>query len=162
MVYLTKIDASRNMARFYALDLQPTCLAAGRWLRRWGRIGQAGKVRSALHEKREGAAAALERELRRCKRLYGAGKLRGVVGIGTGEPGIFGIGEVIKGLKAIGPLARNEHHRLAVVHDLIRRQQGRPVNCWLVLVLPWPNLKSWFEVLLVWNSTVVCPSISDT
>ena len=40
--------------------------------------------------------------------------------------------------------------------------KARPVNCWLVLVLLWPNLKSGLEVLLVWNSTVVCPSIEDT
>ncbi len=38
---------------------------------------------------------------------------RGVVGIEAGEPGIFGIGEVIEGLKAIGPLARDEGVRVA-------------------------------------------------
>ncbi len=68
MIYLTKIDAARNMARFYSLDLQPDLFGGWALVRRWGRIGWPGQVRSALHEKREGAAAALERELRRRKR----------------------------------------------------------------------------------------------
>ena len=68
MVYLTKIDAARNMARFYALDLQPDLFGGWALVRRWGRIGRGGQVRSVLHEKQEGAAAALERELRRRKR----------------------------------------------------------------------------------------------
>ena len=73
MVYLTKIDAARNMARFYSLDLQPDLFGGWALVRRWGRIGGPGQVRSALHEKREGAAAALERELRRrTRRGYAA------------------------------------------------------------------------------------------
>jgi predicted DNA-binding WGR domain protein len=92
VVYLTKIDAARNMARFYSLDLQPDLFGGWALVRRWGRIGRGGQVRSALHEKREGAAAALERELR-----------RGVVGIEAGEPGIFGIGEVIGRFRPLLP-----------------------------------------------------------
>ena len=68
MVYLTKIDAARNMARFYFLDLQPDLFGGWALVRHWGRIGQRGQVRSALYKKQEGAAAALERELRRRKR----------------------------------------------------------------------------------------------
>jgi predicted DNA-binding WGR domain protein len=68
VVYLTKIDAARNMARFYALDLQPDLFGGWALVRRWGRIGQPGQVCSALYEKQEGATAALERELRRRKR----------------------------------------------------------------------------------------------
>ena len=68
MVYLTKIDAARNMARFYALDLQPDLFGGWAFVRRWGRIGQAGQIRSTLYEKQEGAAAAMDRELRRRKR----------------------------------------------------------------------------------------------
>ena len=37
MVYLTKIDASRNMARFYALDLQPDLFG---WLSAGQALGQ--------------------------------------------------------------------------------------------------------------------------
>ncbi len=68
MVYLTKIDAARNMARFYSLDLQPTLFDEWALVRQWGRIGQAGQLRSTLYKKRDDAAAALERELRRRKR----------------------------------------------------------------------------------------------
>ena len=68
MVYFTKIDAARHMARFYALDLQPDLFGGWALVRRWGRIGQAGQIRSTLYEKQEGAAVAMERELRRRKR----------------------------------------------------------------------------------------------
>jgi predicted DNA-binding WGR domain protein len=71
MVYLTKIDASRNMARFYALDLQPTLFGEWALVKEWGRIGRAGQSRSVVYAGQEAAATALERELeRRCKRLY--------------------------------------------------------------------------------------------
>jgi predicted DNA-binding WGR domain protein len=67
VVYLTKIDAACNMARFYSLDLQPTLFGEWALVKHWGRIGRGGQSRSNLFEKREGAAAALERELRRRK-----------------------------------------------------------------------------------------------
>ena len=71
MVYLTKIDASRNMARFYLLDLQPTLFGEWALVKEWGRIGQAGQRRIIVYAGQEAAALALERELkRRCKRLY--------------------------------------------------------------------------------------------
>ena len=71
MVYLTKIDASRNMARFYALDLQPTLFGEWALVKEWGRIGQAGQSRSVIYAEQKAAASALERELkRRFKRLY--------------------------------------------------------------------------------------------
>lgn len=73
MVYLTKIDASRNMVRFYALDLQPTLFGEWALVKEWGRIGQAGQSRSVSMPDKKPRQTALERELkRRCKRLYQA------------------------------------------------------------------------------------------
>ena len=71
MVHLTKIDASRNMARFYALDLQPTLFGEWALVKEWGRIGQAGQSRSVIYAEQEAATLALECELkRRFRRLY--------------------------------------------------------------------------------------------
>jgi len=42
-MYLTRIDPSRNMARFYAMTLQPTLFGEVALLRGWGRIGTAGQ-----------------------------------------------------------------------------------------------------------------------
>ena len=71
MIYLTKRDPEKNMARFYALDLQPTLFGGWAVVKEWGRIGRAGQGRSALYGERVQAEAMLGRELdRRIKRGY--------------------------------------------------------------------------------------------
>ena len=54
MIYLTKIDAARNLARFYSLDLQPDLFGGWALVRRWGRIGRG--ARSAAPSMRSGKA----------------------------------------------------------------------------------------------------------
>ncbi len=44
MIHLTRIDADRNMARFYAMTLQPTLFGEWALVREWGRIGSAGRI----------------------------------------------------------------------------------------------------------------------
>ena len=44
-VILTRSDTSRNMARFYSLDLQPDLFGGVVLIRNWGRIGTAGQER---------------------------------------------------------------------------------------------------------------------
>lgn len=44
-VRLTRHDPDRNMARFYALTLEPTLFGEVALLRTWGRIGTRGQVR---------------------------------------------------------------------------------------------------------------------
>jgi predicted DNA-binding WGR domain protein len=51
MIYLTKTDPARNMARFYVLDIQPTLFGEWALLKEWGRIGRAGQSRRALFPK---------------------------------------------------------------------------------------------------------------
>lgn len=71
MIYLTKRDPERNMARFYALDLQPTLFGGWAVVKEWGRIGRAGQGRSALYGEKDQAEAGLARELaRRIRRGY--------------------------------------------------------------------------------------------
>lgn len=43
-VYLRKVDPSRNMARFYHVDLAPNLFGEVTVLRSWGRIGTRGRA----------------------------------------------------------------------------------------------------------------------
>jgi len=43
-VYLRKVDATRNMARFYHVDLAPNLFGEISVVRSWGRIGTQGKM----------------------------------------------------------------------------------------------------------------------
>jgi predicted DNA-binding WGR domain protein len=42
MIHLRRIDPTRNMARFYAMAVQPTLFGEWALQREWGRIGSAG------------------------------------------------------------------------------------------------------------------------
>ena len=45
-VYLTRIDANQNMARYYRMTLQPTLFGEWSLIREWGRIGRGGQVKT--------------------------------------------------------------------------------------------------------------------
>ena len=66
--YLHRIDATRNMARFYSLSIQPTLFGGASLVRNWGRIGTNGQVKiETFDEPKEvnGAFTRLERAKRR-------------------------------------------------------------------------------------------------
>lgn len=65
---LRRIDPSRNMARFYALSLEPSLFGDVAMVRRWGRIGTHGRQAIELHPDVPSARAALERLLRAKRR----------------------------------------------------------------------------------------------
>lgn len=65
MIYLTKTDPGRNMARFYSLDIQPTLFGEWAVMKEWGRIGRRGQCRSALFVGLAEAEAAQAHELKR-------------------------------------------------------------------------------------------------
>jgi predicted DNA-binding WGR domain protein len=44
-IVLERIDAVRNLARYYVLSIEPTLFAKHTLIRRWGRIGSAGRER---------------------------------------------------------------------------------------------------------------------
>jgi predicted DNA-binding WGR domain protein len=69
-ITLRRIDATRNMHRYYRLDVQPDLF--GQWccIREWGRIGVAGQTRSLPYPTPEVAEAALEQQ-RRAKERKG-------------------------------------------------------------------------------------------
>lgn len=59
-VYLTRIDPTHNMARFYAMSLQATLFAECSLVREWGRIGRAGQTRTVVFPTEADALKAME------------------------------------------------------------------------------------------------------
>jgi predicted DNA-binding WGR domain protein len=43
--YLTRSDPSRNMNRFYRMDVQPDLFGGWTLWREWGRLGRGGRLR---------------------------------------------------------------------------------------------------------------------
>jgi predicted DNA-binding WGR domain protein len=69
-LYVERTDATKNMARYYAMSIEPTLFGEACLIRRWGRIG-AGGQRKVHHFTREEDAVALFLELLRRKRSRG-------------------------------------------------------------------------------------------
>jgi predicted DNA-binding WGR domain protein len=67
---MRKVDPSRNMARFYSLEVERDLFGRVILVRRWGRIGTAGKIRLDEH-KGEGEALAALQALQAAKRRKG-------------------------------------------------------------------------------------------
>ncbi|WP_025828785.1 WGR domain-containing protein [Acetobacter okinawensis] len=68
---VTRIDAARNTWRFYEMSVQHDLFGGAALIRRWGRIGTAGRLRLDLHTNEGAAANALACLLRRkIKRGY--------------------------------------------------------------------------------------------
>ncbi len=63
-----RIDATRNMARFYMLSLEPTLFGEIAVLRHWGRIGTRGRQVSSLHATTAEAETVLARQIARRRR----------------------------------------------------------------------------------------------
>ena len=57
--YLEKRDPTKNLARFYSLIVLPNLFGQWSLQREWGRIGQAGKVRTLHFPSQEDAMRAL-------------------------------------------------------------------------------------------------------
>jgi len=69
-IRLTRHDPDRNMARFYALTLEPTLFGEVALLRTWGRIGTRGQVMIKTFAEAN-AAGATRDKLERLKRRRG-------------------------------------------------------------------------------------------
>lgn len=68
--YLRRIDPSRNMARYYALSIQPTLFGGSSVVREWGRIGAWGQCKVELFDDVEHAERIRDR-IERSKRRRG-------------------------------------------------------------------------------------------
>ena len=64
-IHLRRIDAARNMRRFYELALQPTLFGDLSLVRAWGRIGSAGQSMVETFDREEDAARAWELRAKR-------------------------------------------------------------------------------------------------
>lgn len=65
---LVRIDPARNMARFYALSIEPSLFGDTALVQNWGRIGHAGQCRIRLFRSLDAAVqklASLEAAKRR-------------------------------------------------------------------------------------------------
>ncbi|MGV1760567.1 WGR domain-containing protein [Rhizobium sp. A41-96] len=69
-LYCQRIDKTRNMARYYALSMQPTLFGEISVVRCWGRIGKRGGEKAELFTT-EKEAIAYFLELARRKRAKG-------------------------------------------------------------------------------------------
>ncbi len=70
-VYLTRVDASQNMARYYRMSVQPTLFGEWSVVREWGRIGRGGQVRTSPYlSESEAAQAVATIERQKVRRGY--------------------------------------------------------------------------------------------
>jgi predicted DNA-binding WGR domain protein len=69
-ITLRRIEPAKNMARFYALEVERDLFGRVVLVRRWGRIGTAGKTRLDEHTG-EGEAQAALQKLQTAKRRRG-------------------------------------------------------------------------------------------
>jgi len=69
-IYLRRIDPSQNMARYYALSIQPNLFGGSSVVREWGRIGSRGQCKVELLDDLANAEKVRDR-IERLKRRRG-------------------------------------------------------------------------------------------
>ncbi|ARO32874.1 WGR domain-containing protein (plasmid) [Rhizobium sp. NXC14] len=69
-LYIERTDATKNMARFYVLAIEPTLFGTPCLTRRWGRIGTTGQA-MVHHFDKEEDAVSMFLDLLRTKRARG-------------------------------------------------------------------------------------------
>lgn len=69
-LYVERTDDTKNMARFYAISIEPNLFGEACLVRRWGRIGTKGQTMSH-HFKNEREAVVLFLDLLRRKKRRG-------------------------------------------------------------------------------------------
>ncbi|WP_109575001.1 WGR domain-containing protein [Aminobacter sp. AP02] len=77
-LHLHRIDAGKNMRRYYGLTVQPTLFGGASLVRRWGRIGTSGQSMMQSFDRSEQADVEL-------RRIEGAKRRRGYVDASGGQ-----------------------------------------------------------------------------
>ena len=67
-VTLRRIDPAKNMARFYAMEVQLDLFGAIMLMRQWGRLGTGGRIAGEPYASVALAVTALERQAKRKRR----------------------------------------------------------------------------------------------
>lgn len=62
--YFKRLDPERNVARFYALSLQPTLFGDMSLVREWGRLGTRGRYKAEMFSTELAARTQMERLVR--------------------------------------------------------------------------------------------------
>jgi predicted DNA-binding WGR domain protein len=65
MAYLTRTDATRNINRFFVVDITPTLFGDWAVLREWGRRGSPGTLRVDSYRRQEEAQSPEQRTIKR-------------------------------------------------------------------------------------------------
>jgi predicted DNA-binding WGR domain protein len=65
MSFLTRIDPTRNINRFYVVELMPSLFGDWTVMREWGRRGSPGTVRLSSYQRRDEAETAERRTIKR-------------------------------------------------------------------------------------------------
>jgi predicted DNA-binding WGR domain protein len=65
MTFLTRIDPTRNIDRYYVVQITPTLFGEWALVREWGRRGSPGTVRLSSYERRNEAETAEQRTIKR-------------------------------------------------------------------------------------------------
>lgn len=65
MAFLTRTEPSRNIDRFYLVQVMPGLFGDWTVLREWGRRGSPGTVRLSSYERQDEAATAERRTIKR-------------------------------------------------------------------------------------------------
>lgn len=80
-LYCQRIDASRNMARYYTLAIRPTLFGETAVVRSWGRIGRAGgEMTEVFGSDKDAISRFLELVLQKRKRGYQPARNCGNIG----------------------------------------------------------------------------------
>jgi predicted DNA-binding WGR domain protein len=73
VTFLTRTDPTRNIDRFYVVQVSPSLFGDWTVLREWGRRGSPGTVRLTTYQRRNEAETAEQRTIgRRLQRGYNA------------------------------------------------------------------------------------------
>lgn len=75
-LYVERTDLTKNMARFYAMSIQPNLFGEACLMRRWGRIGTTGQMMSH-HFDTEREAVVMFLQLLRLKKRRGYSAVAG-------------------------------------------------------------------------------------
>jgi predicted DNA-binding WGR domain protein len=67
-LHLRRIEARRNMQRFYLFDVQPDLFGGVLLVKQWGRIGARGRIVDESYQTEAIAADALQKQAERKRR----------------------------------------------------------------------------------------------
>ena len=67
-VHLRRVDATRNMRRFYRIEIQTDLFGGTLLVKQWGRIGKCGRMAARRYADATLAAEALQKQIARKRR----------------------------------------------------------------------------------------------